>query len=304
MHAGVRAIGLPSFSGVTFVRFVLAWPPPLTSGAPGRIITLVLETPSQGGARPDSAGFLCPGSGGVCPGLRPKDRQARPCACFEPRAPALTAGMASKAERKDTTIKSDISRRRALATIGAGAAATAAGTTALADTNPLVTKTDPLVALEHELIEADKAEGRAAAALDDAESETWLGKGYPIVAAVEAGKYYCVTEPELRERCREQGMEADEERLVGTFRERQAAYRKGRVEAGLKPLDDALAAASAHYSRHREMIATTPAQTVEGVAVKVRLLADSAENGSTGVEGEATRTALEALERLARRTAS
>ena len=46
-------------------------------------------------------------------------------------------------------------------------------------------------------------------------------------------------------------------------------------------------------------IATTPATTVQGVAVKVRRLQEGIEMGASEFEQEMARTALEALERLA-----
>ncbi len=197
-------------------------------------------------------------------------------------------------------MESDISRRRALATIGAGAAATATGTAALA-----VSPDHPdaaLLALERELREADEAEGIAALAVDRAESALSNPPTSHPVIAVKVGSFWgCTSEDQIRWACDNQDFsQAECDQLVAQYHEEEAARKAEREPLGLAPLDDALKVAGDRWKNVRRQIATTPANSVEGAAVKFRLVMEGLENGSTGWEEISGHMALETLERLVR----
>ena len=88
--------------------------------------------------------------------------------------------------------------------------------------------------------------------------------------------------------------------------DRLAMEQAARDRLGLTPFDQALDAAHALYDAAYEKIATTPATSLAGIAVKVRLLVEALalDLGPTNLDDTVARTVLEDINRLAARAAS
>ena len=176
----------------------------------------------------------------------------------------------------------------------------------LPSTSPaaMATKTvDPLVALEAELLRADADVGAVSIAVDRAEGERWLGLPHYVPSpAVMAGNYHCLSEATIHDHCQPNApdgpSETERDRLIAELRQRQVSYLDARERAGLAGLDKELTKADARWDALLKRIATTPATTLQGVAVKVRRLEEGTESGATVYEPDLARTAIEALERL------
>ena len=168
---------------------------------------------------------------------------------------------------------------------------------------------DPLIALETEYDRADAAWLAAGRAQEQAEIELWRNQPhYVSMPAVMAGDYHVMSEEEIHARCQPVfsagPSETERDALLADFQRRQKAYPEAREKAGLKPFDDAVEKAQKDYRAAVKAIIATPAVSLEGIAVKVRRLAEDIYPDTNPDESALAASVLEALERLAEGGAS
>ena len=160
---------------------------------------------------------------------------------------------------------------------------------------------DPAVALGAEVREAEAAWNAATDAVDEVEAERW--KHCVPMPAVLAGRCHCVSEDGIRGHCQPNDPSgpnpAERDRLIALFRDQKARYRLAREKAGLKELDEANEAARARWHAVMKSIATTPATTAAGLAVKLRFIVEGFADGNTAYDQEIAQGALQDAERLA-----
>ena len=160
---------------------------------------------------------------------------------------------------------------------------------------------DPVVALGAEVREADAAWTAAQDAVENAEAERWRQRRVPR-PAVQIPGCDCMSENEIRSRCQPSDSygptPARRDRNIALFRDRVACYRLAREKAGLKALDEADAAAEARWRAVMKSIATTPATTAAGLAVKLRFIVEGFADGNTAYDQEIAQGALKDVERL------
>lgn len=189
------------------------------------------------------------------------------------------------------------SRRRALAGIATAAPAAALVLPAMADDGELS-------ALERMLWEIEAELEVLLAGIDRLEESVAESLGIascPQDAAVTVGYNVCGSEREVWQAAARWGVPAAERRrALEELRAEQAKLAAFRERHGLAGLDRRALELAARAAALEDRLATAPAATTADVAVKVRRLLASALAGGDGREAALARSALEALEQLAR----
>ena len=116
------------------------------------------------------------------------------------------------------------------------------------------------------------------------------------------GRYHCTSVEGIREHCqpvRPDGPFVKErDRLIADLEAQQAEHQKARRAAGLTELDRAVERLHSQWRELREQISTAPANSLQGVLLKVRELDRAVTQGQAEWDDELARTTVADLERL------
>lgn len=192
-----------------------------------------------------------------------------------------------------------LTRRTALAAVPALAATPllAAGVPFSAD--------DPYIRLYQRYSRVYAVYDAAWVARDEAEGQRFRrgAPGYAPSPSVNVfGRYHCMSVEGIREYCqpvRSGGPSAKErDRLIADLEAQQVEYQKAREVAGLGELDRAVDRLRGQWRELREQISTTPANSLQGVLLKVREMERSITQGDCEWDKELAQTAVADFERL------
>ena len=135
------------------------------------------------------------------------------------------------------------------------------------------------------------------------EEESRLCPNYIQMPVVQAGRYDCMSEDEIRTHCQPIDSSgpapAECDRLIALFRDKQKNYLAARHAAGLTSFDKAAKTTLEQWHKAMKNIATTPATTFAGLAVKLRILVEGFRVGRTDFDEAIAQSALADAERLA-----
>ena len=161
---------------------------------------------------------------------------------------------------------------------------------------------DPLIALAEAVRKADRRWCRACDARDEAEKACG-GPYHYLPPRIIVSNYECTSPRMILSACQPHapnGPTAEEgQALAGQLRLKIRAYRRRRLAAGLGPYDREVEQAERAYYAGREALSTTPAITVAGLAVKLRMIRNDFRDGGSDHSGPILRSALRDAERLA-----
>ncbi len=194
--------------------------------------------------------------------------------------------------------------------IMAAAALRATIAPAIAQAAPVavLAQSEPLVALWDAWRKADRRLQRAYSRQDEAEGNASEAGFIIDVPIMTVGVYGCCHSSEVLKACRlndPDGFTTERAaELVKVYRQREAHARRQRIAAGLRPYDTEAKAARAEWRRILHTIATTPATTVAGIAVKLRFIKKDTDAGPTVEAARMMRSALADATRLADKSAA
>ncbi len=164
---------------------------------------------------------------------------------------------------------------------------------------------DPYIRLYRRHETAYAAFDAAWVSRDEAEDKRFHrgAPGYvPSPSVYVFGRYHCMSVEGIREHCQpamSAGPSAKErDRLIADLEAQQVAYQRAREAAGLGELDRAVERLRGQWGELRQQISTSPANSLEGVLLKVRELERGITQGEAEWDEELAQTAVADLERL------
>ena len=197
----------------------------------------------------------------------------------------------------DAAPVNQITRRSILAATAASAAVVAPAGLALASATP-----DPLVALEASFLDAAAEFYRVCQLLDMAEGELIQDGVCPTMPSAIVGHWHCMSPNEVMRHCQPLDPDGPDEEtglaIVDDLGARRRDYEAARIDNGLGPLQDAMDTARDRYDDVLRAIAMTPAMTIAGLAVKLRLVKRDIDEGTTEYSDDLIDGAVADVERL------
>lgn len=162
-----------------------------------------------------------------------------------------------------------------------------------------------LIALGDAWAEAERRD-RAAWRKRDRLEERAREQGLSIPPLLVFENQHCADESMVLARCRPdnpKGPSRKEGRRVwAEFHATEVAYEKRRRELGLGPIDAEAKRSRRAWRRSMLALIAAPAQSVHGIAIKLRTIKDDFRDGHSSYSDRMLRSALRDAERLGRRT--